>query len=71
MKPLMGIILVQLVIIYTFSTVGMFIFGGLVTKETLNIKLESSVPFRYYLLNFNDQASSFITLYSLMVVNNW
>ena len=40
-------------------------FGGQIRRDLRNI------PALYHLNNFNDFPSSMITLFSLMVVNNW
>ena len=32
---------------------------------------DSSIPDNYYLINFNDLMSSYISLFILIVVNNW
>lgn len=32
---------------------------------------DDSIPDNYVLNNFNDLATSFVTLFMLMVVNNW
>ena len=32
---------------------------------------DSSIPDNYYLINFNDLMSSYVTLFILIVVNNW
>lgn len=35
------------------------------------IVLDSSIPDNYYLMNFNDLMMSMVTLFVLIVVNNW
>ena len=47
------------------------LFGGRIYPEQPAIKYSSEIPSYYYLLNFNDVFSSYITLFALMVVNNW
>ena len=49
----------------------MIIFGGKVNLETEEIRNNDSTPDNWALNNFNDLGASFITLFSLMVVNNW
>ena len=70
-KPLTYLFGVILFIYYTFSLIGMFLFGGLVKKNDPLILNDSGIPDDYYLLNFNDLISSFVTLFALMIVNNW
>jgi len=59
---------------YLFSTVGVQIFGGAITKDNAALKdLDFSVAggTGYYTNNFNDFASGLVVLFELMVVNNW
>lgn len=46
-------------------------FGGYVKEDSPSISHDSSIPDYYYLINFNDLVSSFVTLFILIVVNNW
>merc|ERR1719296_631405 len=60
-----------LMVYYFFVTVGEQVFGGLI--YTTNPALEGS-DFKngqYWALNFNDFMSGMMTLFCLMVVNNW
>jgi hypothetical protein len=56
---------------YIFAVVGMFLYGGKIRKGMDIFTEDSSIPVNYHLMNFNDFISSFITLFALMVVNNW
>ena len=49
----------------------MLSFGGMITKSTPEIRNNDTTPDQYALNNFNDLVSSFVTLFELMVVNNW
>ena len=69
--PLNNLIIVMLTIFYTFAQIGMYMFGGDITSDSPEIVHDSSIPDNYYLINFNDQVSSLITLFILIVVNNW
>ena len=51
--------------------VGMFLFGGRIKKNLPVLQQDTSIPDTYHLDNFNDILSSFVTLFGLMVVNNW
>jgi hypothetical protein len=55
----------------TFSVVGIYCFGGKISPDDPFLKNDQAIPLHYDLLNFNDYYSSWITLYSLLVVNNW
>lgn len=62
------------VVIYVFATIGIECFGGLIYKgnPALNgtaFATEADVGF--YANNFNDYASSMVTCWELLIVNNW
>ena len=69
--PLSNLLAVMLTILYVFSEIGMAMFGGDIQKTSPGIIHDSSIPDNYYLINFNDLVSSMVTLFILMVVNNW
>lgn len=69
--PLNNLIIVMMTIFYIFAQMGMIIFGGKIRENSTQIIHDSSIPDNYYLMNFNDLMSSFITLFVLIVVNNW
>ncbi len=50
---------------------GISFFGGTISKDSYQIVSDANVPDKYYLNNFNDLGASFVTLFALMVVNNW
>ena len=64
---------VLLIIYYLFSLLGMLLFGGMISKDLDYPLVEGpySVPAVFHLDNFNDLFSSLVTLFTLMVVNNW
>lgn len=69
--PLNNLIVVMMTIFYVFAQFGMIIFGGDIREDSTEIIHDSSIPDNYYLMNFNDLMSSLITLFVLIVVNNW
>ena len=69
--PLNNLIIVMMTIFYVFAQLGMIIFGGQIRKNSTQIVHDSSIPDNYYLINFNDLMSSYVTLFILIVVNNW
>lgn len=69
--PLMHLMGVLVVIFYIFSVIGMWMFGGKIRRDLASIIKDQAIPNNYYMDNFNDLASSFVTLFTLMVVNNW
>jgi len=56
---------------YIFSLIGVQMFGGKVYAENPKIYNDSSLSPSYVFNNFNDFASGLMTLFELMVVNNW
>lgn len=69
--PLMSIINMLGMLFYIFAVIGMFLFGGKIQKGMSIFTEDSSIPVNYHLLNFNDFFSAIVTLFTLMVVNNW
>jgi len=69
--PLTNLIIVMATIFYEFAILGMLFFGGRIQTITPQIIHDASIPNNYYLVNFNDLLSSFVTLFILIVVNNW
>ena len=69
--PLKDLLAVMITIMYVFTELGMAIFGGQVKTTSPNIVHDSSIPDNYYLMNFNDLISGMVTLFVLIVVNNW
>ena len=70
-KPLAYLFGVIGFIYYSFALIGMFFFGGFIQRNDPRILNDSTIPDEYHLMNFNDLASSFVTLFALMIVNNW
>mmetsp|Transcript_34135 Transcript_34135/g.24644 ORF Transcript_34135/g.24644 Transcript_34135/m.24644 type:complete len:102 (+) Transcript_34135:2090-2395(+) len=46
-------------------------FGGEIKSDSIQIISNTGVADMYILMNFNDLASSYVTLFSLIIVNNW
>ena len=71
--PILHMTSVLGIIYYLFALVGMCLFGGLVHKNLDYPLVEGpyTVPANFHLVNFNDFFSSIVTLFTLMVVNNW
>jgi len=69
--PLSMLITIVLIIMYEFAVIGMYLFGGDVQTNSVAILQDSSIPLDYEYVNFNDLVSSFVTLFVLMIVNNW
>jgi len=59
------------IIFYIFALWGMYMFGGIVKADSPLIAINDGIPSDFVLMNFNDLFSSIITLFVLMIVNNW
>merc|ERR1719247_3155789 len=67
---------VLLYVMFTFSVLGMQLFGGVINTDP---KSPYSAPLAdtdyaqadYFANNFNDMPSGMVTLFELLVVNNW
>jgi len=68
MLSLMGALFI---VFYFFALFGMKNFGGTIKKDSFNQMSAEAIPSIYMANNFNDLLSSFVTLFSIMVVNNW
>ncbi len=62
---------VVMIIYYFFALIGMMLFGGLIRNDLPFLQQSTEIPSTYHLDNFNDFFSSLVTLFTLMVVNNW
>jgi hypothetical protein len=69
--PFWSLICVLFALYYLYALAGMALFGGDIKRDSKEIINDDSTPDLYVLLNFNDFASGFVTLFVLMVVNNW
>eukprot|EP00931_Biecheleriopsis_adriatica_P104399 TRINITY_DN7907_c0_g1_i2.p1 TRINITY_DN7907_c0_g1~~TRINITY_DN7907_c0_g1_i2.p1 ORF type:complete len:742 (+),score=108.15 TRINITY_DN7907_c0_g1_i2:83-2308(+) len=58
-------------IFYLYATVGQQWFGGLVYKSNPALKGTDYADSGYWAFNFSDFPSSMVTLFCLMVLNNW
>lgn len=63
--------LLLFLVYYIFATVGVQMFGGRIYKGNLKLVGTGFAEAEYWPLNFNDFPSSLVTLFCLMVVNNW
>ncbi|CAK9047553.1 unnamed protein product, partial [Durusdinium trenchii] len=63
--------LLLFLVYYIFATVGVQLFGGLIDVHNPNLDHTGFAEAQYWPLNFNDFLSALVTLFCLMVVNNW
>jgi len=72
-----NVFMILLFIEYVFASVGMFLYGGLITRDPANplayilLEAEDFVDNNYWANNFNDMFSGMNVLFNLLVVNNW
>ena len=55
---------------FEFAIVGQYLYGGKITTRSVATN-EIDAPYLYYLINFNDFYSSMVTLFHVLVINNW
>ena len=63
--------LCMFIIYYMFGTLGDYLFGGKIFVNDIKLIVNPNVDPLYTLMNMNDLLASFITLFALMIVNNW
>ena len=57
-------------VLFFYAVIGEFFFGALITTDSVQVySIDASNM--YYLINFNDMYASMVTLFHVLVVNNW
>jgi hypothetical protein len=69
--PFTNLLLVTFTLYLVFSIIADRVFGGLANNNENRILRDQSVPDLYIEMNFNDLSNSFVTLFTLMIINNW
>ena len=69
-KPFYTFLLVLYIFFYFFGQVGMFLYGGKVYIGAPYLD-DPGIPPLYIYNSFNSLGSAFLTLFSIMLVNNW
>ena len=74
-RPYFGLVFTMYSIYYLYTIIGMYIYGGLVTPkmfdEVVALNPDTEIGHTYMWLNFNDFPSGLLTLFSMMLGNNW
>ena len=70
LSPMLIMASVVMIIYYFFALLGMSLFGGLIRRD-MPVIVGTDIPSTYHLDNFNDFFGGLVTLFTLMVVNNW
>merc|ERR1719491_698998 len=60
-----------MVVYFIFAVIGRWMFGGLIYDTNPVLKGSEYAQAEFFSLNFNDLGGSFVTLFALMIVNNW
>ena len=68
--PITSKLLFLYIVYYLYAILGSWLYGGEINVMSVSAKSPTTPAF-YYLLNFNSFASSLVTLFHFMVVNNW
>jgi hypothetical protein len=68
--PFLTIMFSLYTVMFFYAIIGEFFFAGLITTETVR-NADVSASKLYFLINFNDLYSSMVTLFHILVVNNW
>lgn len=70
LEPIQTLAGVVGLIFYEFAVIGQFLFGGVIENASDKTPYDNGGSF-FTLMNFNDVFSSLVTLFALMIVNNW
>jgi two pore calcium channel protein len=67
--PFATMCLTMYTVFFVYANIGMLLWSAKIT--TVSKQVNYSTPPLYYLMNFNDFGASLVTLFHIMVVNNW
>lgn len=56
---------------YLFGLWGIYLFGGKIRSDLPELLHDDSIPRLYVLFNFNDLGSAYITLFQMIIIDNW
>jgi hypothetical protein len=65
------VLMILMVVYYVFAVIGQWCFGGLIYTTNPALANTNFSEGLYWSLTFNDIVSSMVTLFLLMLVNNW
>lgn len=65
-EPMTWLLLMTVMIFYIFIVIGQLLYGGKIYRGSTGGAADI-----YYLINMNDFANGFFTLFCIMIVNNW
>jgi hypothetical protein len=61
-RPFINLFISLYTVYFIFSEVGMFLFGGIITTQSAQV-YDPSIGALYYLMNFNDFITAYVTLF--------
>jgi len=67
--PFISMLTSLYIVFFVYVQVGQYLYSGDVTIQSPD--MDHSIPDLYYLLNFNDFGAGMITMFHILVVNNW
>jgi hypothetical protein len=70
-RPFYTLMLVIFTVYYVWAQVGIYIWGGLINNNQMELISNPNFDGLYTSMNMNDLVAGMITLFALMVVNNW
>jgi hypothetical protein len=65
------VFLTLFIIMLQFSGIGVLLYEGLITEQSRSVLETAGLNPDYVFVNFNSTLNSFITLFALLIVNNW
>ena len=71
MSPFLSVLFSLWLIMFTFNAFGLVIYGGLIRLDRIDEITSAAGNPLYYQLNFNDNVSGMLTLFAVLVSNNW
>ena len=70
-SPFLSVLFSLYLFIFVFNTIGILMFGGLITLGKVDVISDATDNALYYIMNFNDTYSGMLTLFSILIGNNW
>ena len=68
--PFASMMLTLYTVMFVYSVVGIYAFNGKITRSAVAL-VEADVDYMYIMMSFNDFTAAMITLFHIIVENNW
>lgn len=69
-SPFASMMLTLYTVMFVYSVIGLYAFNGKITRKAV-ATIESDVDYMYIMMSFNDFVAAMITLFHILVENNW